>query len=294
MPATRSRGPSRVAPRRACALGALLALLTALGAAGPARGETSEPRPEFRVFPAESLELKSAQVGSKSNGVLTFENSGNTTLEIKAVRTPSAPFEAANLPSKGHEVRVGEEIIVEVTFKPTASGKFQSSLALETEAGLLEVSLSADGLAATTETSSSSPPTLPTPASLGSPQAPATAAPSAGPPPDLSALRLRASAAKGSGHRWTLLVGYTLSAPATVRLTVERALSSRHCARGAHTCTRWERTSVKRSAVGHPGHDSATLSLAALGAGEYRLSATPSARAGASGRTRRLTFKLPG
>ena len=93
-----------------------------------------------------SLELGSAFVGEKRSGNVTFTNTGGTTLEVKALHAPSAPFAVTGMPAKGAKLKPGEKLTVEVTFKPTGSGEFLDSLSLTTEAGETSVELSGTAL----------------------------------------------------------------------------------------------------------------------------------------------------
>jgi hypothetical protein len=285
----------RPGARRRWALGAIVASVFSLAGAGSAFAETVEPRPEFRVFP-ESLELPTAQAGDTTSDKATFSNTGNTSLEVKEVHAPSAPFQANGLPVKGTTIDSGSQIIVEVTFKPTSTGQFKSSLSVETTAGLLEVSLSAYATAASSQsTTTPAQPTLPVPSTItGSTGTPGPAPPSPEPPPTLTHLQIHAGTARTGKHARRLAIAYTLSAPGRVDLALERRTVSHRCPRHARSCVRWLATRAKLDTTGHAGHNSATLSLAGLAAGDYRLDATPLARSGAAGAAQRLALQIVG
>ncbi|MGO9759717.1 MAG: choice-of-anchor D domain-containing protein, partial [Solirubrobacteraceae bacterium] len=90
-----------------------------------------------------SLELGSTPLGKSLSHEITFKNTGNTTLEVKGVQPPSAPFAATGLPTAGTKVTPGETITVNVTFKSSVAGEFSGSLGLTTQAGETTVALSA-------------------------------------------------------------------------------------------------------------------------------------------------------
>ena len=81
-----------------------------------------------------------------------------------------------------------------------------------------------------------------------------------------------------------------MSRAGKVDLAVDRRTVSHRCPQRERSCVRWLATKVKLDVTARAGHNSATLSLAALAAGEYRLDATPLARSGALGTTRRVSF----
>ncbi|HSZ14897.1 MAG TPA: choice-of-anchor D domain-containing protein [Solirubrobacteraceae bacterium] len=89
-----------------------------------------------------SLELGSTLVNKQLTGEVKLHNTGNTTLEVKTAHLPSAPFAATGL-STGMKIAPGETVAVHVTFKSAVGGKFNGSLGLTTQAGEINVSLSA-------------------------------------------------------------------------------------------------------------------------------------------------------
>jgi Abnormal spindle-like microcephaly-assoc'd, ASPM-SPD-2-Hydin len=254
----------------------------------------AEVHPELRLFP-ESLEVGSTSVGERVSRKATFANTGDVPLEVESVKAPSAPFAATGLPAEDALLRPGEEILVEVQFAPTSEGRFQSSLSLATrQTGVTELTVSGAASAAPSTTTSSQP-TLLAPASLGDSSGfPGPPVPSPQPPPTLTHLQIRASVAHAAKRAHRLAVSYTLSTPGAVRLAIERQTVSHSCPRHARSCVRWLATKVKLDATGHAGHDTASLSLAGLAAGAYRLDATPLAHAGATGPTQRLAFEIAG
>jgi len=267
-----------------------IALVFSLAPAGSALGETVEPRPELRVFP-ESLSLV-ATVGGQTSAKATLANTGNVALKVESVYAPSAPFSASGLPAEGEELRPGQEFVVEVAFKPTGAGSSQSALSVKTEAGVDEVTLS--GAASAPAPSESTPPVqLPAPvSSVVSTQGSAPPAPAPEPPPVLTRLRVRASTAATARHTRTLSIAYTLSSAGTVELAVLAPTVSHRCASHVRSCVRWIATKVKLKATEHAGQNHAKLDASALGAGAYRLDATPLAHSGDAGTTQHVSFKL--
>jgi hypothetical protein len=242
------------------------------------------------VFP-ESLSLV-ATVGGQTSAKTTVANTGNVALKVESVHAPSPPFSASGLPAEGQELRPGQEFVVEVVFKPTGAGSLHSSLSVKTEAGVDEVTLS--GAASAPAPSESAPPIqLPTPASsIVSTQSGAPPAPAPEPPPVLTRLQVRASAAAHTSQTRTLSIAYTLSSAGTVELAVQRPTVSHRCASHVRSCVRSIATKVKLKATGRAGQNHATLDVNALGAGAYRLDATPLARSGEVGTTQHVSFKL--
>ncbi len=111
-------------------------------------GETAVALAAFVEEPAltpstNTLALGSVPVGKQASGELTLKNTGNTTLEVKSVNLPSAPFAATGLPSTGTKIKPGETLTVHVTFKSSTRGEFTGSLSLTTQAGEATVSLTA-------------------------------------------------------------------------------------------------------------------------------------------------------
>lgn len=259
------------------------------GRADVALSATAESRPELRVFP-ESLVL-SATAGDSTDVPATFTNTGNVALEVESVQAPSPPFSVSGLPAQGTLLRRGEEVRVQVAFQSATAGTFHGSFGLTTEAGSTQVALTANA-------SAPAAPVVPDSLFLATPASAAVAQGSGPPasvpesPPALTRLQLRASAATHGGHARKLTVTYTLSAPGKIHLAIDRRTISHRCPRRQRSCVRWLASKVKLDASGHAGRNSVALSLAKLAAGAYRLDATPRARSGAAGPTKRLAFRI--
>jgi hypothetical protein len=121
-----------------------LSITTQAGATNVALSATAEvvPRPELTAS-TNTLELGSTHVDKQLAREVTFENAGNTTLEIKGSKPPATPFGATGLPPTGTKLEPGETTTVDVTFKSSARGEFKGSLSLTTQAGETSVALSA-------------------------------------------------------------------------------------------------------------------------------------------------------
>jgi hypothetical protein len=109
--------------------------------------------------------------------------------------------------------------------------------------------------------------------------------------PNLTGLKLLASASKLGAHKRKLVVSFNLSASGQVLLVVYRKEISHHCKGHARSCVLWMATKIKLKTNAHAGANTATVSLGTLTAGNYRLAATPSATTGATGVTRNLPFE---
>lgn len=240
---------------------------------------------------SESLQLGSAAVGGQLKGQLTLTNTG-TPLTVKDARTPSSPFSATGLPAPGAVVKPGQVITVEVTFSSSSPGSFTGSLGLTTEAGEMNIALSASA--------ASPPPAQSNPPASGSIVTTASLIAAAAPPviatevlPILSHLKIRAAASRLGSHRRKLAISYTLSTADTVEVEVYRRVTGHSCARRVRVCARWVLTKIKLKVSGQPGSNSLSVNLGTLAAGRYRLAATPGTRSHTRALTRYVEFKTP-
>jgi hypothetical protein len=234
-----------------------------------------------------SLELGSTLVGAQLRGQVTFTNTGRKDLNVAAVHQPSGPFSAAGLPGVGSVIERGQTITVEVVFQSPSPGSFAGSLGFTTQAGEIQVSLSASAIAPPPESGA-----IATNASFVT----GPGGPGAGPeaPPILRKLKIRASASRLAHGNRTLAISFQLSALGKVAFRVYRRVISHHCKRGVSRCVHWIGTKIKLKVRGHKGINVLTVNLGTLSAGEYRLAATPIARSGALGVTRYVYFKAVG
>ena len=77
--------------------------------------------------------------GQQTVSSVDFANNGSQPLTFTSVTTPSAPFSAAGAPVAGTVLQPGAQILVSVTFAPTANGNFTSSLVLASNGGNVSV-----------------------------------------------------------------------------------------------------------------------------------------------------------
>jgi hypothetical protein len=251
-----------------------------------------------------SLNLGATPTGTQLSGDVTLTNTGSTDLTVAAVRSPAAPFEATGLPKEDTVIAKGQTITVHVTFRSAAPGKFTGSLSLNTAAGETAVALSASAATPTPEPGpgptpapsleSGTGPTTATPGSL-IPNTPLTSPPLTTPFAQLASLNhlhLEYPTSKHHKGRHELHITYSLSAPATVRITVYRRVVTRRCQRGGATCIHYLPTKIKLRVAGHAARNAVTVNLAKLPAGEYRLAITPLTRSGNTGITRYALFPV--
>ncbi|MCW3068993.1 MAG: Pyrrolo-quinoline quinone [Solirubrobacterales bacterium] len=222
------------------------------------------------------LDLGATPVGGQLSGVVTFTVTGKQVVEVLGVRGSSSPFTVTGLPAPGTKLTPGQVVTVEVTFRPSAPGHFTDSLAINTQFGEFSVGVSASGIAPPAVTAGVTRPVIPREAV-----------------PVLTKLKIRASASRLRAHRnKRVAVSYSLSARATVVVSVFRRVRSHHCRRHVKRCYRWASTRIRLKVAGHSGKNLLTVKLGTRVAGDYRLTATPVNRAGVAGITRHLDFKL--
>ena len=81
-------------------------------------------------------------VGGEIRSSAVFTNVGGQSLEVKGIRLPGAPFAAEGVPAVGSKLAPGASVTVTVSFAPTAAGRFEDELGLETTGGNKAVGLS--------------------------------------------------------------------------------------------------------------------------------------------------------
>jgi hypothetical protein len=106
-------------------------------------GSVAPPSQPLSAGPTQ-LNFGGETVGSSTNQTVTLTNTGSATETVTAAATPSAPF-AASVPATGTTVAPGSSITVPVSFAPTATGSFTSSLSVTTNGGTVTVPLSGVG-----------------------------------------------------------------------------------------------------------------------------------------------------
>lgn len=240
-----------------------------------------------------AIEYGPVTIGSSESKSFTITNTGGTAVEVTKSKPPiGGAFAATTSLSEGTTIEPQESLTETVQFTPTVVGPATAVWVLNGKdtTGLHEVEFAGDGVAAQTSTpspESGSPP----PAHLVTPLNGISAfIETKQPAPDLTKLQLRASTARNSTNTHRFLVSYTLSAAATVELTLYRKLVSNRCQGAITRCARWSTTKVKLKLSGHSGANQLKLSLAGLPAGSYRLDATAVSPSGVPGTTRYLHF----
>jgi hypothetical protein len=244
-----------------------------------------------------SLSLGTALTGAQLTGEVTLTDTGPSSLDVGAVRSPSAPFEATGLPTEGAVIEQGQTITVHVAFRSATPGHFTGSLSLSTAAGETDVSLSASAEAPPPEEPPHEPggTTKPEPsgtaASLTTPVPNPLTAPLTEPLVSLTHPHLGYPVSKRGRGRNEIRLTYTLSAAGTVEITIDRRVVAHNCRRGVRTCVREVPTAIKLDVAGHASRNVLVINLAKLPAGDYRLVATPITRSGVAGTARYLDFK---
>jgi hypothetical protein len=166
-------------------------------------------------------------------------------------------------------------VTVGVVFTASSPGQFTDSLGINTQLGEYHIGIGASATAPAATTAAVGLPVI-----------------AREPIPNLTKLKVRASASRLRGHRRKRLVAsYNLSAPATVSAVVYRRAISHRCHRGVKKCVHWVRTRVRLRVQGHRGKNLLTVRLGTLAPADYRLTATPINREGARGATRHVEFK---
>ena len=79
--------------------------------------------------------------GQQSSQTVSFTNSGSGSLTITGVTAPTAPFGVIGAPSTGAVLAPGAQVVVNVTFAPTAEGTFADSLVVDSTGGDITVSI---------------------------------------------------------------------------------------------------------------------------------------------------------
>ncbi len=80
--------------------------------------------------------------GNQSSNSVGFANDGSQPVTISTVDLPTAPFGATGTPAAGAVIQPGAEVVVNVTFTPTANGTYASTLELDSNGGDVVVNIS--------------------------------------------------------------------------------------------------------------------------------------------------------
>ncbi len=90
--------------------------------------------------------LGAVPLGVQVPELIDIINGGSTTVTVRSVSTPSAPFAAANLPTPGQTLVPGQALVVAMTYTPTQVGPAHGSLSITDSTGkTLTVPLSGVG-----------------------------------------------------------------------------------------------------------------------------------------------------
>ena len=80
--------------------------------------------------------------GAHAASSVTFTNAGGAPLVIHRVASPTAPFSLSGAPAPEAVLAPNASLTITVNFDPVSLGSYMSSVALDTDAGLIEVPLS--------------------------------------------------------------------------------------------------------------------------------------------------------
>jgi len=103
------------------------------------------------VGPALSVSTNAVDFGTAAvNGgvvtnAVTLTNTGSQTLTINSVTTPGNPFSATGLPADGSTLAAGASVSVTLSFTPTTTGSFSSSMVIASTGGTQTVTLAGTG-----------------------------------------------------------------------------------------------------------------------------------------------------
>ncbi|MCH8568918.1 MAG: choice-of-anchor D domain-containing protein [Balneolales bacterium] len=103
---------------------------------------TVEGTPEIAVDP-DALDFDTIVIGEEAVAEVTVSNTGSDVLSVTSVSADSDDFMAS---VDAFELPVGESLVVEVTFAPSASGDINATLTFESNAGDATVALSGAGV----------------------------------------------------------------------------------------------------------------------------------------------------
>jgi hypothetical protein len=148
LPATRAAGqtiqvPITFAPTQTGPVGGTLTATTSTGRTADfaLSGNGQAAAAQLEVTPP-LVSFGGTAVGGHLSGSATFKNVGSAPLTINAIHLPAAPFGASGVPAAGSTIAPGGSVTVTVTFDPTSTGTFDSTIGLDTTGGNDEVGLS--------------------------------------------------------------------------------------------------------------------------------------------------------
>jgi iron transport multicopper oxidase len=243
---------------------------------------------------SEANDFGEVPIGTVATKTFTVANTGGTAVTLTKSKPPDGgAFAALTSLAEGTTIQPGASVTETVSFAPTQAGQASGVWLIngnDAHPRVHEVQFTGVGVvpAAPTEVTSVAPPS--TPPSLLTPIGAISPVKVGGPPLRLAALRGKVSS--GGRHAHKVLLAYTLSTAAEVKLTIYRRVLAHGCRRATGACVRWESTKLKRTVTGRAGSNKLTIDLGALPLGEYRLDAQPFPPSGVAGATQYLRFKL--
>jgi hypothetical protein len=134
--------PVTFSPTAAGLAGGSVAIVTAASGSFPvtltASGELSGPR---LASTTTGISFGGVPPSSQSSSTVGFFNNGSQPLTISKVVNPAAPFSTSGIPAAGSSIGPGAQIVVNVTFAPTTTGSYASTLELDSSGGNVVVSV---------------------------------------------------------------------------------------------------------------------------------------------------------
>jgi hypothetical protein len=260
---------------------------------------------------SEANDYGEVPIGATTTKTFTVANTGGTAVTLTKSKPPDGgAFAATTSLPEGTTIQPGDSVVETVSFTPTTPGPASGVWLIngnDAHPRVHEVQFT--GVGFTPEppivvtggepTPTPTPTPAPTPTPTPSPTPISLVTPigavsplivSSTPAPSVAKL-LRAKVAKSGPHAHRVLLTYTLSAAANVKLSIYRRVASHSC-RHAGACVRWESTKIKLTVAGRAGSNTLAVNLGALPASEYRVDALSLTPSGTAGTTQYLRFKV--
>ena len=245
---------------------------------------------------SEANDFGEVPLGATATKAFTVANTGGTAVTLTKSKPPDGgAFAATTSLAEGTTIQPGASVTETVSFTPTVPGQASGVWLIngnDEHPRVHEVQFTGVGLMPAPPIVLTGAAPTPTPTSLVTPIGAVSLlnVPSA-PVPSVAKL-LRAKISQSAPHTHRVVLTYTLSAAASVKVAIDRRVISHSCRHRAGTCVHWEPTKIKRTVAGRAGSNTLTVNLGALSAGEYRVDALPLTPTGTAGTTQYLRFKL--
>jgi hypothetical protein len=243
---------------------------------------------------SEANDFGDVPVGTIATRTFTISNPGGTAVTLTKSKPPDGgAFAALTSLAEGTEIQPGASVTETVSFAPTVAEQAGGAWLIngnDAHPRVHEVQFTGVGFVppAPVEVAGVAPPSAPL--RLLAPIDAVSPAKVTGPP--LSLATLRGKVSRSGRHAHKVLLTYTLSRAAEVKVTIYRRVVAHDCRHGAGACVSWEPTRLKRLVVGRVGSNKLAINLGALPAGEYRANALPFPGTGIAGATQYLRFKI--